>query len=550
MMPVVVEATAGGDDAPNAALKEAGASFGKYTLLCRIATGGMGEIFVARQGGAGGFEKRVVIKRLLPHLAEDGNFIAMLLDEARIAARLSHPNVCQVHELGEVDGKHYIAMEYLEGGTAAQILRKARRAGVPLSFSLVAGLLRQVCDGLHHAHELADATGAPLGLVHRDVTPSNLFLTVPGVVKLLDFGVAKSKDALARTSTGALKGKFAYMSPEQVLGKDLDRRSDIFSLGSVYFELLTGKRLFWRESEYHMFQAIVEEPIPAVTSLRADVPRAVVEVVERAMSRDREERFASAAELGEAIERAMSRNGGVSSSHQLAEHLEDHFAVDLAAAQELIVEASAIAARPRASAEPTGETRARRVETESLIVPPPRKRRFVALAVVAVAVAAVVGALGWSRIAGGPPPAATPIVIQGGEVVSSDGRTTRVAGPADRTAPPPAGPSIAATADAGPRPRPASTAPPRDPYRAALASHQGAIRGCFNRHAAEVTGAPQVALALEIDETGRVVRGHLEPAALDATPLGGCLLDIARKVRFARGAEPVAVSIPLRIRRK
>jgi serine/threonine-protein kinase len=323
--PGIVDADLGGGESPVLPHKDSGTTFGKYTLLCKLATGGMGELFVARQTGAGGFEKLVVIKRLLPHLAEDAHFVAMLLDEARIAARLSHPNVCQVYDLGEAEGHYYIAMEHLEGVPASMLLRRARRVAQRLDVGLAAAILRQTCDGLHHAHDLTDSDGHSIGLVHRDVSPSNLFVTSTGVVKVLDFGVAKSQDALARTHTGALKGKYAYMSPEQVLGNPVDRRADVFSLGVVLFELLTAQRLFWRDSEYKMFQAIVEDPIPSLLDLRPGLSPPVAHVALRALSRDPDRRFPSARDMGEALDEAIAASGGVWKTSQVSDYLMQHF---------------------------------------------------------------------------------------------------------------------------------------------------------------------------------------------------------------------------------
>src|SRR5690606_29304649 len=187
--------------------------------------------------------------------------------------------------------------------------------------------------------------GMPLGLVHRDVSPANLFVPVDGVVKLLDFGVAKSKDALARTHTGALKGKYAYMSPEQVLGKEVDRRSDVFALGTVLFELLTCRRPFWRPSEYQMFQAIVEEPMPRLASVWPDAPPQLLNLFDLTLVREADQRFASAAELGEAVDRAMDPYGGVASSRDLGEFVRREFGDMLERTRLLIEEAQARADR-------------------------------------------------------------------------------------------------------------------------------------------------------------------------------------------------------------
>src|SRR6266550_4717985 len=194
--------------------------FGKYELVAKLATGGMAEIFLARLLSDGGFEKLVCIKRILPHLAKDPQFVTMFLDEARVAARISHPNVCQVFELGEWHGAYYIAMEYLEG-VPLSCFRRTDFYPMRPDPRLVAGIGVQACEGLHHAHQLKAGNGELLGVVHRDVSAQNLFITVDGIVKVLDFGIAKATDAKNKTSTGAMKGTYMYMSPEQLRNEKL-----------------------------------------------------------------------------------------------------------------------------------------------------------------------------------------------------------------------------------------------------------------------------------------------------------------------------------------
>src|SRR5690242_4657129 len=265
-------------------------SFGKYTLVAKLATGGMAEIFLARLHGDGGFEKLVCIKRILPQLARDPQFVAMFLDEARVVARISHPNVCQVFELGELAGQYYIAMEYLEGVPLARF-RRREPGFAPPSPRLVAGAGAQACEGLHHAHQLKGKDGELLGVIHRDVSPQNLFVTVDGIVKVLDFGIAKVQDASSKTSTGAVKGTYAYMAPEQLRNEGLDRRTDVWAVGTVLWEVLARRSLFKRDTEFLTFQAIVQDPIPDIRELRPDVPGTLAEVIACALSRDRDERF-------------------------------------------------------------------------------------------------------------------------------------------------------------------------------------------------------------------------------------------------------------------
>src|SRR5262245_33587049 len=227
------------------------ARLGGYELLARLATGGMGEIFLARPPGAIGFEKLCVIKRILPHLAGDLRFRGMLIAEAQLASMMAHANICHVYELGEeLDGQLYIVMEYLEGSTLLPLLRKLSKEGAKLELGCIAAVIHQAADALHYAHELTDRSGDSLGIVHRDVTPSNLFLTQAGVVKVLDFGIAKVKNASPHTQSGAVKGKYAYMAPEQLRGVAIDRRADVFALGVVLYEMLALRRLFQRKTDY------------------------------------------------------------------------------------------------------------------------------------------------------------------------------------------------------------------------------------------------------------------------------------------------------------
>ncbi|MEO7734436.1 MAG: serine/threonine-protein kinase [Kofleriaceae bacterium] len=282
----------------------AGSKLGRYELLARIATGGMGEIFLARLEGAAGFEKLCVIKRILPHLADDERFRAMLISEARIASNMSHANICHIYELDETDRQLYLVMEYLEGVTLLQLLRTLSRTDARLDLGFIAGVVQQACEGLHYAHELRDRNGTSLGVVHRDVTPSNLFLTESGVVKIVDFGIAKAKDT-QETNSGTVKGKYAYMAPEQLRGQPIDRRVDVFSLGVVVFEMLTCRRLYQRKTDYLTFRAVMEQPVVDVRLHRPDAPEGITAVLTRALDRDPDRRYATARQLGHALQDAF-----------------------------------------------------------------------------------------------------------------------------------------------------------------------------------------------------------------------------------------------------
>src|SRR5262245_60833361 len=303
--------------------------FGKYTLVAKLATGGMAEIFLARLHGDGGFEKLVCIKRILPHLARDPQFVAMFLDEARVAARISHPNVCQVFELGECEGQYYIAMEYLEGVPLSLFRRKDFYLSPP-DPRLVAGFGVQACEGLHHAHMLKRSDGELLGVVHRDISPQNLFATTDGIVKVLDFGIAKVQDASVRTSTGAVKGTYAYMAPEQLRNERLDRRVDVWAIGVVMWETLAQQHLFKRDTEFLTFEAITKLPIPDICELRPDVPPLMGDTIARALSCNPDDRFPSARALGEALAQAVAPLGGPMSTAGISDEVDTSFEAALA----------------------------------------------------------------------------------------------------------------------------------------------------------------------------------------------------------------------------
>lgn len=318
-----------------------GQHVGKYQLLARLATGGMAELFVARLMGASGFRKNVVIKRVLPHVAHDENFIRMFLDEAITCAQINHPNVCQVFELCENEDSHYLVLEHLEGATVGSLIRRCVEAKQQVNLNLAAGIIVQACDGLHAAHEQVDADDNNVGLVHRDVSPGNLFVTVDGIVKLLDFGIAKATWMSRKTRTGTLLGKCEYMSPEQARGSTpIDRRSDVFSLGVIAWEMLCGRRLFRRESEYETLRAVLRAPIERPSFLRPTVPEAFDDAIMRALERDPDDRFRSANEFRHAIADALSDRGGVTPMCDIAPIIRNSFGEQLRMQRALIKEAT------------------------------------------------------------------------------------------------------------------------------------------------------------------------------------------------------------------
>jgi serine/threonine-protein kinase len=267
----------------------------------------MAEIWLARISGMHGFEKLVVIKRLLDQLARDPEYVEMFLDEARINARLTHTNVVTVLELGQVEGKYFMALEYVPGLSVQLVGKYATQRLGAVPQEVACGVVAQACAGLHYAHERALPDGTPLGIVHRDISPQNLIVTFEGLVKVVDFGIARAAGRHTVTRTGFVKGKSSYMSPEQCLGQPLDRRSDVFALGIILFELATSRRLFKRSNSYQTLQAIAVAEVPPPRELNPAIDRAVESVILRALARRKEDRFATAEEMQEALEYAMHK---------------------------------------------------------------------------------------------------------------------------------------------------------------------------------------------------------------------------------------------------
>ncbi len=320
--------------------------FGSYQLLAKLATGGMAEIYLARPSTPTGSKDVMVLKRILPHLAEDEHFVTMFRDEADLASKLAHKNVCNVTSFGQFGGTWFIAMEYLHGVPLSRMMTKLSKIGKMLDYRVVAGIICQACEGLHAAHEARNADGTLMGVVHRDVSPPNIMVTADGTVKLLDFGIAKARGANSRTRTGTVKGKNAYMSPEQILGKPLDRRSDIFALGVVMYEMLAIKRLFHRDSDFLTFKAITEEPIPDIRDRRPDLPPGMRAALVQAMARDPAGRFDTAQAFGNAIKNSVATLGGPASLQELARLLFTDFGDEMASRDEILKAADDPSAAP------------------------------------------------------------------------------------------------------------------------------------------------------------------------------------------------------------
>jgi serine/threonine protein kinase len=277
--------------------------FGKYTLFERIGRGGMAEVYKGRIQGPAGFERVFVVKRILPHLSDDQSFIKMFVEEAKLSARLNHPNIVHIFELGAVEGEYFISMEYIRGHDLSETMRAIWKALGPPRPELVAYIGREACRGLAYAHNLTDENGRPLGMIHRDVSPSNVMLSYEGAVKMLDFGIAKALgDSAEATKSGTLKGKYAYMAPEQTEGDNIDHRSDIFAIGTVLHEVLTGRRLFKGQNDVQTIERVRRCDIPPPSAQNPAVPPEMDHVILKALQRDPARRWSNAADLADALD--------------------------------------------------------------------------------------------------------------------------------------------------------------------------------------------------------------------------------------------------------
>ncbi len=293
-------------------------NYGSYQLIKKLAMGGMAQIYLARRKGAAGVDKQLVVKRILPHLAENDDFIKMFLDEARIAARLNHPNIVQIYDLGAQDDSFFIAMEYIHGEDVRRVWKRSVELEQPLPVALACRIIAESAAGLDHAHKATDG-GRPLNIVHRDVSPQNILVTFEGGVKVVDFGIAKAADQATVTRSGVLKGKYSYMSPEQASGsRNLDRRVDVFALGVVLYELLTGVRLFKRPTDMQTLKAVAECQVTPPSQLGERVPESLDAIVMKALAKDPDARYSEARHLQLALEEWLSANRQPASASHLA----------------------------------------------------------------------------------------------------------------------------------------------------------------------------------------------------------------------------------------
>jgi serine/threonine protein kinase len=279
--------------------------YGPYRLLQKIAVGGMAEVFKAKRTGVEGFEKVVAVKRILPHLSDNKEFVDMFIDEAKMVAGLTHPNIVQISDLGKIDRSYYIAMEYVHGRDLRSILRRAKERGLRLPLDLTVLIVSRVCSALEFAHRKKDERGRPMLIVHRDISPQNILISFEGEVKLTDFGIAKAATKARITDAGALRGKLLYMSPEQAWGKPMDRRSDLFSLGIVFYEMITDQKPFLGSSEMSILEMVRECRIAPPSDVNPRIPERLEKVVMTALDREPDHRYQDASQMYRDLDRVL-----------------------------------------------------------------------------------------------------------------------------------------------------------------------------------------------------------------------------------------------------
>ena len=396
---------------------------GRYALLGEIASGGMATVYFGRLLGPVGFSRTVAIKRLHPQFAKDPEFVAMLLDEARLATRIQHPNVVATLDVVAIDGELLLVLDYVHGESLAHLLREARTAGRPIPTRVLAALASGMLHGLHAAHEARSEAGEPLGIVHRDVSPQNVLVGVDGMARVLDFGIAKAAGRIQQTREGQLKGKLPYMSPEQVRGAPLDRRSDIYSASIVLWEALAGRRLFHGDGDMEVFAQVALGARHRPSELVPALPPAFDDIVMRGLARDPADRYPTAWDMAVAIEEAFGlaspRQVGAWVAEVAGEHLVARSAqiteVERLSTPELLGPAAGASTHPRSESLPSlplitsilprrGDAAAPEPISGDLIQPvfgPVPQRRSPLLFGAAVAAVALLVGLGWAIGRGG-----------------------------------------------------------------------------------------------------------------------------------------------------
>ncbi len=390
--------------------------FGKYLLLDRIAVGGMAELYRAMMTGAEGFEKLIAIKKLLSHLTAQENLVNAFVEEAKLAALLQHQNIVQIYDFGSMDGDYFIAMEHLFGKDLRLILEKLEEKGRAISLEYALYITSRVCEGLDYAHHLRDLERKPLHIIHRDISPPNIFITYEGEVKIVDFGIAKAATQNTATVEGVIKGKVSYMSPEQAGGGSIDQRSDIFSTGIILYEMLSGRRMFEGEP-LQILPKVCEAEFEPLEQVVKDLPLELYEILHRALAKDPEQRYQSSGEMLSNLEECMHENDLRPTARGLSQYMRELFQEEIAAEEGTLRETAQIQSvdASEAALETIALTRKRE---KTKVLPPKelpggvkrRKAKYGAIAVFALVVVGVVFVLQFREGSVSPPDQVAPVL--------------------------------------------------------------------------------------------------------------------------------------------
>jgi serine/threonine-protein kinase len=558
--------TSSKDPASRRSLTARGAEgrLGDYHLLRKIGEGGMGAIFLAKRLGVAGFEKTFVLKVMLDSLAGSEEFVAMFFDEARLAARLTHPNIAQVHDFGVIDGNYYYAMEHIPGEDLSAIIGQLRRRKASIPVGIALRIMVDVCAGLDYAHTLSDG-GQPLSIIHRDISPSNVMVSYQGAVKLLDFGIAKAASRVHATHSRGMKGKLAYLAPEQVQGQAIDARADLFSLGITFYSLVTERHPFRRDSQLATMHAIVHEETPDPRSEREDLPEEIAAIIHRSLAREPDRRYQSAAEMGAELQAAMAQIAPGTGGAELTTFMISLFGkatmearsqvptlaeVNLAELLNSRGELAAVGAGANDGATVVQNPLEHPTLLERPVVvrpaPKPPRRRWLWPAA-ALGVIVLAGVLAMATRAGGRAGerAAPPHAPLTGPASAAPATRTAVV-PLPPRPPPPAPPAAEET------PAPAATVPPapapdqakprlragrppapldRQTLQTIVKRAHPRFAACFKSHSGDLPGdAGQVTVELAVAGSGKVSAAHAALAGSSA--LARCLEQEAGRLRF------------------
>ncbi|RPI99658.1 MAG: serine/threonine protein kinase, partial [Deltaproteobacteria bacterium] len=333
--------------------------FGDYRIVKKIATGGMAEVFLAKKMGARGFEKLLAIKRVLPQFSENEDFISMFIDEAKLVAQLSHRNIVQIYDFGSQQGAYYIAMEYVFGKDVRSILKKSveKQRRIPLLQAIY--IIAEAAKGLENAHNLKDPCGASLQIIHRDISPQNILISYEGEVRLADFGIAKAASKSTETRAGVLKGKILYMSPEQAWGKPIDKRSDLYSLGVVFYEMVAYQKVFDADSEFSLLEKVRHGQVEFPPEVFQKVPKPIFRILKKALEKDPEDRYQSAHEMHVDLESYLFTTKETSRERTLSNYLKDLFQEEIGEETKVLTEKTGTLDEKTAFAEPGPGTESR-----------------------------------------------------------------------------------------------------------------------------------------------------------------------------------------------